>query len=82
MLLFPSQVALVRMTTDGRLPPSERRHYNHVFNALYRIGKEEGMKGLWAGTVPTVWRAMASNVTQLASYSQFKNYVIKKGKFE
>ncbi|CAF1569909.1 unnamed protein product, partial [Didymodactylos carnosus] len=38
----PAEVALVRMTLDGRLPMQERRNYTNVFNALIRIAKEEG----------------------------------------
>ncbi len=30
-----------------RLPPSEQRGYKHVFNALARISKEEGIGTLW-----------------------------------
>jgi solute carrier family 25 oxoglutarate transporter 11 len=38
----PAEVCLIRMTADGRLPPAERRNYNHVFNALRRIVADEG----------------------------------------
>ncbi|EDW81149.1 uncharacterized protein Dwil_GK11904 [Drosophila willistoni] len=70
----PAEVALVRMTSDGRLPPAERRNYTNVANALTRITREEGVAALWRGSLPTVGRAMVVNMTQLASYSQFKTY--------
>ncbi|KAH8232141.1 hypothetical protein KR032_000322 [Drosophila birchii] len=70
----PAEVALVRMTSDGRLPVAERRNYTNVANALTRITKEEGLAALWRGSLPTVGRAMVVNMTQLASYSQFKAY--------
>ncbi|VEN56785.1 unnamed protein product [Callosobruchus maculatus] len=66
----PAEVALIRMTADGRLPPAERRNYSNVFNALSRIVKEEGLLTLWRGAVPTMGRAMVVNAAQLASYSQ------------
>lgn len=44
----PAEVALIRMTADGRLPADQRRGYKNVFNALIRIAGEEG--------VPTLWR--------------------------
>uniref|UniRef100_A0A8D0K6V4 Solute carrier family 25 member 11 n=1 Tax=Sus scrofa TaxID=9823 RepID=A0A8D0K6V4_PIG len=44
----PAEVALIRMTADGRLPPDQRRGYKNVFDALIRIVREEG--------VPTLWR--------------------------
>lgn len=43
----PAEVALIRMTADGKLPPAEKRGYKNVFNALVRIVKEEGTATLW-----------------------------------
>uniref|UniRef100_A0A3B3RUM6 Solute carrier family 25 member 11 n=1 Tax=Paramormyrops kingsleyae TaxID=1676925 RepID=A0A3B3RUM6_9TELE len=43
----PAEVALIRMTSDGRLPPDQRRGYTNVFNALIRITREEGVTTLW-----------------------------------
>ncbi|CAH2005015.1 unnamed protein product [Acanthoscelides obtectus] len=73
----PAEVALIRMTADGRLPPLERRNYSSVFNALARIVKEEGVLTLWRGAVPTMGRAMVVNAAQLASYSQAKQLLIE-----
>uniref|UniRef100_W8BM21 Mitochondrial 2-oxoglutarate/malate carrier protein n=1 Tax=Ceratitis capitata TaxID=7213 RepID=W8BM21_CERCA len=70
----PAEVALIRMASDGRLPPAERRNYTNVVNALTRIVREEGVTALWRGSIPTMGRAMVVNMTQLASYSQFKTY--------
>lgn len=74
------QVAVVRMTADGRLPEVSRRNYKHVFDALWRIQKDEGVKGLWRGTTATVFRAMTANVTQLMSYDAAKSYLMKRCK--
>lgn len=68
----PAEVALIRMTADGRLPLAERRNYKSVFDALLRITKEEGLLTLWRGAIPTMGRAMVVNAAQLASYSQAK----------
>lgn len=38
----PAEIALVRMTSDGRLPPEKRRGYKNVFDALIRMSREEG----------------------------------------
>lgn len=62
------------MTADGRLPPDSRRNYKHVFDALRTIHADEGVKGMWRGTVATVYRAMTANVTQLMSYDTAKKY--------
>lgn len=73
----PAEVALIRMTADGRLPLNERRNYTNVANALARMTREEGIAALWRGCIPTVGRAMVVNMAQLASYSQAKSYLTK-----
>lgn len=72
----PADVSLIRMTSDGRLSPAERRNYKHVFDALIRITREEGLLTLWRGCVPTIGRAMVVNAAQLASYSQAKQALL------
>lgn len=71
----PSEVALVRMTADSRFPPAERRNYKHIFDALARIAKEEGVAALWGGTIPTVARACLLNAGQLGVYSEAKERI-------
>ncbi|XP_005091215.1 mitochondrial 2-oxoglutarate/malate carrier protein [Aplysia californica] len=77
----PAEVALIRMTADGRLPADQRRGYTSVFNALARIVREEGLVTLWRGCIPTVGRAMVVNAAQLASYSQAKQILVSTGHF-
>ncbi|XP_075228068.1 mitochondrial 2-oxoglutarate/malate carrier protein [Lycorma delicatula] len=78
----PAEVALVRMTADGKLPPEQRRNYKNVFNALARVTKEEGLFTLWRGAVPTMGRAMVVNAAQLSTYSQVKQFLLETGYFE
>jgi solute carrier family 25 oxoglutarate transporter 11 len=78
----PAEVALVRMTADGRLPADQRRNYANVVQALVRITREEGVATLWRGAIPTMGRAMVVNAAQLASYSQAKEMLLKTGHFE
>lgn len=75
----PAEVALIRMTSDGRLPPNERRNYKNVFDALFRIVREEGVFTLWRGAIPTMGRACVVNAAQLASYSQAKQKLLETG---
>ncbi|XP_054851162.1 mitochondrial 2-oxoglutarate/malate carrier protein [Eublepharis macularius] len=77
----PAEVALIRMTADGRLPADQRRGYTNVFNALLRITREEGVPTLWRGCVPTMARAVVVNAAQLASYSQAKQFLLDSGYF-
>uniref|UniRef100_A0AC35U499 Mitochondrial 2-oxoglutarate/malate carrier protein n=1 Tax=Rhabditophanes sp. KR3021 TaxID=114890 RepID=A0AC35U499_9BILA len=72
----PTEVALIRMTGDGRLPLEQRRNYKNVFDAIFRIVKEEGVTTCWRGCTPTVARAMVVNAAQLATYSQAKQMIL------
>ena len=58
------------MQADAVLPPNLRRNYTGVFNALSSIIKADGISGLFRGSRPTVIRAMALNVGQLAGNSE------------
>jgi len=77
----PAEVALIRMTSDGRLPAAERRGYKNAIDALVRIWREEGVLTMWRGVKPTVVRAMILNMAQLAGYSQAKQMLLKSGYF-
>ncbi|PZC81083.1 mitochondrial 2-oxoglutarate/malate carrier protein [Helicoverpa armigera] len=72
----PAEVALIRMTADGRLPPEKKRNYKNVFNALARITREEGITTLWRGASATVSRAMVVNGAQLGTYSQAREVLM------
>merc|ERR1719219_1275193 len=75
----PAEVALIRMTSDGHLPPDKRRNYKNVFDALFRMYREEGITTLWRGAIPTMGRAMVVNAAQLATYSQAKQLILGTG---
>jgi solute carrier family 25 oxoglutarate transporter 11 len=72
-LSCPVEVCLVRMQADGRLPVDKRRGYTNVVNALFRVGREEGVLTYWRGATPTVSRAIVVSITQLATYDKFKS---------
>lgn len=70
-------MALIRFQSDNNLPPAERRNYKNVFHALSTIYKEDGLKGLWRGSIPTVARAMAVNSSHLVGYNESKEQIMK-----
>ncbi|KAL5001876.1 mitochondrial carrier domain-containing protein [Aspergillus recurvatus] len=72
MIGNPADLALVRMQSDGLKPPEARANYRSVIDALFRIAKAEGVTALWAGALPTVVRAMALNLGQLAFFAESK----------
>lgn len=68
----PSELALVRMGADTRLPAAERRGYKNVYDCLSRIAREEGATGMWKGSGPTIIRASVLSSTVLGSTSEMK----------
>jgi len=76
-LVCPVEVSLVRMQVDGKLPVEQRRNYKHVFDAIYRILKEEGVSGGWRGVGPTMSRAIVITVTQLGVNEEVKERLSK-----
>jgi solute carrier family 25 oxoglutarate transporter 11 len=71
----PFDVCLVRMQGDSMKPMSERRGYNNVFDALYKIFRDEGPLKLYSGLLPNLLRGMSINVGMLACYDQAKELV-------
>ncbi|GHP04190.1 hypothetical protein PPROV_000294400 [Pycnococcus provasolii] len=72
----PADMVMVRMQADGRLPPELRRNYKNAVDALYTIGKNEGIPALWRGVLPTMNRAMIVAAAQMAFYEQSKQLMI------
>lgn len=73
----PADLSLIRLQADNTLPKELKRNYTGIFNALYRISKEEGICALWKGSVPTIARAMSLNLGMLSTYDQSKEYLEK-----
>jgi len=73
----PFDISMVRMQADSLKPAAERRGYKHVFDALLRISREEGLPSLWRGFEPTVARAIAMNVGMMATYDIVKEAIVK-----
>lgn len=73
MIGNPADLALIRMQSDGLKPSDARANYRSVVDALVRISKSEGITALWAGCLPTIVRAMALNLGQLAFFSESKS---------
>lgn len=77
----PSEVALVRMSADSKLPVAERRNYSSVGDCLARIGREEGVLKMWRGAMPTVLRATLLSSCQMGITSEAKGRLSKSGYF-
>lgn len=77
----PSELALVRMSNDSKLPEKQRRNYNNVVDCVKRIASEEGVTKLWTGVKVTVMRAMVLSACVLAFSSEIKLRLTKTGIF-
>jgi solute carrier family 25 oxoglutarate transporter 11 len=77
----PSELALVRMSADSKLPPNERRNYKNVIDCVRRIATEEGPTKLWRGATPTVARATLLSACQMGVTSEIKSKLIQSGVF-
>ncbi|KAM8701630.1 hypothetical protein ACLKA7_005242 [Drosophila subpalustris] len=64
----PGDVVTVRLQNDIKLPEDKRRNYKHVFDGLYRISKEEGIRSLFRGTVPAVTRAVLLTIVRVCRF--------------
>ena len=73
----PADLALVRVQADTILKDSERRNYKNVFDAIKRIGKDEGILALWRGATPTIVRGIAMNLAMLSSYDEVKERAMR-----
>ena len=58
---------------------AQRRNYKGVGDAISTMVKQEGVTSLWRGSSLTVTRAMIVTASQLASYDQIKETIIKQG---
>jgi solute carrier family 25 oxoglutarate transporter 11 len=77
----PSELALVRMSNDNKLPVKERRNYQGVVDCVKRIAKEEGVTKLWTGAKVTVLRAMVLSACVLGCSSEIKLKLTASGIF-
>jgi solute carrier family 25 oxoglutarate transporter 11 len=77
MIGNPTEVALIRMQSDGLRPQAQHAKYRSVVDALARITRTEGIRALWSGCLPTVIRAMCTNFGQLAFFSESKHQMQK-----
>ncbi|XP_076765657.1 mitochondrial 2-oxoglutarate/malate carrier protein isoform X2 [Xylocopa sonorina] len=78
----PSDLVLIRMISDIKLPPNERRNYRNAVVGIIRIWRTEGVTRLWRGAVPTMTRAAIVNGAQLGTYSKAKLVLQDTGLFE
>lgn len=74
----PADLVKVRMQADGRMVSQGlQSRYSGTFDALNKIIRTEGFRGLWKGVFPNVQRAFLVNMGELACYDHAKHFVIQ-----
>lgn len=68
----PVNVAKVRMQLDGALSSSQERVYGTFLSSIWRIGRNEGLTGLWRGTAAALLREASYSSIRMGLYEPFK----------
>ncbi|KAK4759419.1 hypothetical protein SAY87_022550 [Trapa incisa] len=73
----PTDLVKVRLQAEGKLPPGVPRRYTGALNAYSTIARQEGVAALWTDLGPNVARNAIINASELASYDQVKQTILK-----
>ncbi|XP_069739467.1 putative mitochondrial transporter UCP3 [Phaenicophaeus curvirostris] len=72
----PTDVVKVRFQASGALPDSIRQ-YSGTVDAYRTIAREEGIRGLWRGTLPNIARNAIVNCGELVTYDLIKDALLR-----
>ncbi|XP_015506677.1 mitochondrial uncoupling protein 3 isoform X6 [Parus major] len=72
----PTDVVKVRFQASGALSESARR-YSSTVDAYRTIAREEGIRGLWRGTLPNIARNAIINCGELVTYDLLKDALLQ-----
>ncbi|NXY46210.1 UCP3 protein, partial [Ceuthmochares aereus] len=72
----PTDVVKVRFQANGALPDSIRQ-YSGTVDAYRTIAREEGIRGLWRGTLPNIARNAIVNCGELVTYDLIKDALLR-----
>ncbi|XP_078395236.1 mitochondrial brown fat uncoupling protein 1 [Cetorhinus maximus] len=76
LLAQPTDVVKVRFQAQRNLRGVPKR-YNGTIQAYKSIAKEEGVRGLWKGTLPNVTRNAIVNCSELVTYDLIKEAILR-----
>ncbi|KAI9104116.1 mitochondrial carrier domain-containing protein [Phlyctochytrium arcticum] len=68
-------------TKPGKVAVGHQHNYNGTWDALTRIWKEDGFRGLYRGSVLSMGRSVFGSGSNLAAYSLMKEHLIDKRKW-
>ncbi|NXY19324.1 UCP3 protein, partial [Atrichornis clamosus] len=72
----PTDVVKVRFQASGA-PSESARRYSGTVDAYRTIAREEGIRGLWRGTLPNIARNAIINCGELVTYDLLKDALLR-----
>ncbi|KAM6157696.1 putative mitochondrial transporter UCP3 isoform 1-T1 [Rhynchocyon petersi] len=72
----PTDVVKVRFQASIHLGTGGDRKYNGTMDAYRSIAKEEGIRGLWKGTLPNITRNAIVNCAEMVTYDIIKEKLL------
>ncbi|KAL7983126.1 hypothetical protein Chor_010468 [Crotalus horridus] len=75
--LYDSPTDVVKVRFQAQIRTDAGRRYQGTLHAYKTIAKEEGVRGLWKGTLPNVSRNAIVNCAELVTYDIIKDTLLK-----
>ncbi|KAK1882256.1 Brain mitochondrial carrier protein 1 [Dissostichus eleginoides] len=72
---FPIDLTKTRLQVQGQSQYTEIR-YRGMFHALFKIGKEEGLKALYSGISPALLRQASYGTIKIGTYNSLKRLFV------
>ncbi|XP_061902504.1 kidney mitochondrial carrier protein 1-like [Entelurus aequoreus] len=72
---FPIDLTKTRLQVQGQSQYTEVR-YRGMFHALFKIGKEEGIRALYSGISPALLRQASYGTIKIGTYNSLKRFFV------
>ncbi|XP_049569141.1 mitochondrial uncoupling protein 3 isoform X2 [Orcinus orca] len=72
----PTDVVKIRFQASVHTGPGSNRKYSGTMDAYRTIAREEGVRGLWKGTLPNITRNAIINCAEMVTYDIIKEKLL------
>ncbi|XP_058926833.1 putative mitochondrial transporter UCP3 isoform X1 [Kogia breviceps] len=72
----PTDVVKIRFQASVHAGPGSNRKYSGTMDAYRTIAREEGVRGLWKGTLPNITRNAIINCAEMVTYDIIKEKLL------
>lgn len=70
----PLTTAQMSLVADLKRPAAKRVNYRSMFDAMFRIGANEGLPALWKSSAPSIKGMAAYHASMLPTYNLSKEF--------